>query len=238
MFDCIESVYAESEKTNPFMQLELFRQIQKHQQTSFKNMVTWFRAMEKIKEQELSDDEKYVIEMADYLIVAESLYDFVVDQLCCILVAVGAMHPFDPQNAGSCEGISEESLGTKRSFLRSMGLTQLADNFDNQIRNAAGHQTFEIRNNGVYVHKRDRVIQPGPEYAKLRNATMVGYQAILHYYELHHGPLFHFPDSVFTTPAGIEAMEAAVEKMRTADFSLWAEMAKNAISDLDSPQGN
>ena len=236
VFDSIESVSIESEKRNPFMQLELSRQIQKHQQTSLSNMVTGFQALGKIIEPDLTQDERNVISMIHYLIVAESLYEFVINQLCCILVKVGVAHPFDPNNAGSCEGISEESLGTKRSFLRTAGLTQLADSFDNHIRNAAGHQMFEIRANGIYIPKRDRVIQPDTEYAKLRNAAMVGYHAILHYYDLHHGPLAHFSDSTFTTEAGIETIEKTMPKMQNADPTRWSAIAQAAEADVSVPQ--
>ena len=122
-------------------------------------------------------------------------------------------------------GISKESLGKKRNFLKSVGLMQLVDNFDNHIRNAAAHQTFEIRDDGLYIHKLDKVIKPDSEYAKLRNVSIVTYEAIRHYYDLYHGPLFRFPDSVFTTQDGIERIERAVMKMRNTDPDQWKSMA-------------
>ncbi|MCY4490106.1 MAG: hypothetical protein OXC46_01420 [Thaumarchaeota archaeon] len=190
--------------------------------------------MNKIKVSELNDSEIDIMYMIYYLIVAENPYLFVVDHICCIIVTAGAKHPFDPKNVSSCMGISKESLGKKRNFLKSVGLTQLADNFDNKIRNAAAHQSFEIRADGLYIHELGKVINPDLEYAKLRNVSVVGYEAIRHYYDLYHGPLSCFPDSVFTTQDGIERIVRAVEVMRNTNPDQWKSMADKVISELNN----
>ena len=234
MFNIIKTAYTKSENMDQSIQFKLFSSFQKHQQTSFKNMIMWVHAMNKIKASELSDSEIDVMYMFYYLIVAECLYEFVVDHICCIMVTEDPKYHFNPNNASSCMGISKESLGKKRNFLKSVGLMQLVDNFDNHIRNAAAHQTFEIRDDGLYIHKLDKVIKPDLEYAKLRNVSIVAYEAIRHYYDLYYGPLSCFPDSVFTTQNGIDMMGRAVMEMRNTNPDQWKSMADKVLSELNN----
>ncbi|MCY4490764.1 MAG: hypothetical protein OXC46_04790, partial [Thaumarchaeota archaeon] len=53
MFNIIKSGYKKSENMDQSIQFKLFSSFQKHQQTSFKNMIMLMHAMNKIKASEL-----------------------------------------------------------------------------------------------------------------------------------------------------------------------------------------
>ena len=228
MFACIEPFYNKAEKINPFLQPELFWEMQKRQQTSSQNAQIWIQGFFKIRELELRQDEKCVLSMVSYLVLAESVYRFIVDQLSCVLVKAGASHPFNPKNVTNCKGISEESLGTKRRFLHENGLERIANAFDNRIRNAAGHLLFELQEDGIHIDGIDGTVDPNAEWMKLRNATMAGLVAIAHYYDIYHGPMKHFSDSVFTSQAGVAMVEMTMPDMICAVPALWPDIARDA----------
>lgn len=150
VFSPIESAYIQAESVNPFMQYTLFKQIRQSQQTTFTNMVTWFKTFEQVKNLSISSDEKNVLSMVNYLILTESIYRSVVDQLCCVLVATGAAHSFKPENAKDCDKLSKnESLANKCKFLMNMNLGKIGSIYNRHIRNAAGHLSFEIKKQGT-----------------------------------------------------------------------------------------
>ncbi len=212
MFAVIDSYFHKAEAINPFMQRELYLHMRNYE-VSHQNMSAWFSALRKINKMSWDQNERCSIDMISYLVLAESWYEAVVDRLCCLLVKIVDKHPFKPDNAKNCDGISRESLGTKRKFLKSCGLERISDAFDNQIRNASGHQSFEIRGNEAYIHKIDKTIDPRSEYMKLQAATMSVFVAFRYYYELRHGPYSHFSDDVFTTPSGIDMVKRTVAGM-------------------------
>ena len=111
VFPPIESAYIKAESVNPFIQYMLSKQIQQRQQTTLANMVTWFEIFDQVKNLSISSNEKNILSMVNYLILTESLYRSVVDQLCCVLVMTGAAHSFKPENAKDCDKLSKnESL--------------------------------------------------------------------------------------------------------------------------------
>lgn len=229
VFPPIESAYIQAESIKPFVQYTLSKQMQQRQQTTFTNASTWFKTFDRMKNLNIGHDEKTVLSMVNYLILTESIYRFVVDQLCCVFVATGAPHPFKPENAKDCEKLSKnESLANKCKFLMNMNLGKIGSIYNRHIRNAAGHLSFEIKGKGPYIASLKKTIDPVKEYEALWNAAMVGREAIAHYYELYHGPYSHFSDSIFTTDAGIVVVERTIPKMTKAVPPLWPYIARKA----------
>ena len=229
VFPPIESAYIKAESVNPFMQYMLFKQTQQRQQTTLTNTVTWFEIFDQIKNLSISNDKKNVLSMVNYLILTESFYRSVVDQLCCVLVTTGAAHSFKPENTKDCDKLSKNaSLANKCKFLMNMNLGKIGSIYNRHIRNAAGHLSFEIKDKGPYIANLKKTIDPVKEYEVLWNAAMVGHAAITHYYDLYHGPYHYFSDSVFTTDAGIDLVKRTVPKMTIANSALWPDIIRMA----------
>ena len=238
-FAKIAPILTKSEKANPFMQYEIYRHFQEFKQLYFPNMQTWSQAVSKtIDGGRLDHRESNILVMVSYMTIAESAYKYVVDWLCCMLVAGGADHQFRKKNAGNCEGISKEALGKKCSFLKGKKLNQIADAFDADIRNAAAHLSFKIEQNGVHIYPLDkygiperaeeRVINLDREYSKLLNGTLVWYQTIVHCYDMYHSPYKHFSESAFATEESVMMVENAVVDMQGFPQTSWSEMARTA----------
>ena len=244
IFAKLEPISIKVETENSFMQLELHRQLQDFVQWYFPNVRTWSKVVAKTTPVMQTDVYNIdVLFMITYMTIAESAYKFVVDWLCCALAATDTTHEF-AKNAKNCKCISGKTLGKKRSYLKDRKLGQIADAFDPHIRNAAAHMSFKVRQDGVHIRKLDRngipmpetesVVNIGKEYTKLRSSTLEWYQAIVHYYDIHHGGYKHFSNFAFTTEESIAMVESTVAHMEGTQQDQWSNVARSAEDEFRS----
>ena len=232
----IEFIGTNAEQVNPYMQMEFFRHLQEFSQWCFPNVLTWGKLVTEILDCIQSDRNKIdTLFMVTYVATSESLYKFVVDWLCCALATTDITSQF-AKDTKNCECVSGKELAVKRSYLKDNNLDRIADALDSDIRNAAAHMSFKVKQNGVSIWetansgnpREEKVIIIGEAYEELRTVALAWYQAIVHFYDVHHGPYKYFQNSTFATEESIVMMERAVLDMVSTSMDLWPGMAQAA----------
>lgn len=220
-FAKIEPIFIKAEKTNPFMQKDLYWHFKEYQRWHFPNVRAWAKIVTKILDGiQLGRHEVDTLLMVSYMTIAEGAHKFVMDWLCCTLAAADATSEF-AKGVKNCKCVYGKDLAAKNAYLKANKLDHIVKTLDIGVRNAAAHMLFKAGQNGMITiweaassgnPKTERKINVGTEYEKLRTIPAAWYQAIGHCYDVHHGQYKGFPDSAFATEESIAAMERKVAR--------------------------
>jgi len=86
------------------------------------------------------------------------------------------------------EEVVIQPLGTKLVFLCKHKLQNISKVGKPAIRNSAAHLTYQVKNGDVYLPENSTPINMNLEHNGLREVSIGGYLALLHYYETKYGP--------------------------------------------------
>ena len=222
-FAVIEPVVTEAENKNQNMQEDLYRNWREFRQRHFPNVRTWIKLISDMAERiQMKPSERDTLFMVSYMIIAEISHTFVMNWLCCALVAADDAQTFVRRNK-NWKSVSGKDLKMKLSFLKTNSLDQIVDALRFNIRNAAAHMSFkpeqggvrirETDNDGISVVSTETMINIGAKYDELRDGPLVWYLAIDHFYDMHHEPYRYFSDSTFATEGGVDIVKCVVARM-------------------------
>lgn len=234
----IERIAAKAESANSDVQEELRRNWQVFRQRRFPNVLTWNKIVSDTTGSVQMDlGEKETLFMVSYAVIAESVYKFVMDWLCCTLAAADKTQTF-ARSRKNWKSVSKKSIRMKLSFLKTNGLDQVVDALDFNIRHSAAHMSFrteqgmvrirETDDKGIPMSGTERVVDIDAKYHELRDGPLVWYRAIDHFYDLHHEPYRHFSAPSFGTDEGIKMVEREAGRMARVDRNRWPAMARAA----------
>ncbi len=238
VFAVVEPIATEAENADPGMKNDLYRNWHEFRRQRFPNVLTWNKIVTgAIDSVSMETGEKETLFMVSYAVIVESVHEFVMNWLCCALVAADGTQTFVGRNK-NWKSVSKNKLGRKLSFLKTNGLDQFVDALDFNIRHAFAHMSFrteqgmvrirETDDDGIPVPDTERVIDIDAKYRELRDGLLVWYRAIDHFYDLNHEPYRHFSASSFETDDGIAMVEKEASRMTGVDQSRWPAMARAA----------
>lgn len=193
LYKVIKPIFDAAEKNDECLQCTLSNDFRKNYDIMADNIKTWFKLIaEARKSQQALQDEKigHIVHLMNYMVTCESLYTYMADWFCFIVVKAG-----DPKNHGTIHQTSDMSrmqyqhLGRKLSFLKQNKLGDYTSVCRTEVRNAIAHFSFEIRNNQVCIRNEEKSVDVEKEYGILRDKAVEGYLAVNMWYDLKSGTL-------------------------------------------------